>query len=344
MLTLNKTVLMSGVDYFNAGQAINPYMSQDDPIDLDKARQEHAAIREALESAGVRVITVNPPADCQDGVYTANWALVRGDKAVMSNLPNARKGEEPYAQQVLQELGKEIIEVPYELRFSGQGDALPCGRFLLAGNGYRSDVAASQFAAETLGYELVSLQTIPQLDENGQPQINAASGWPDSFFYDIDLALSVLRAPQKCTHGAQALSFSAISSREADQVVSAYDDGSTAEKNGTEAGGVTSSAGEQASCLECRGLIAWCPDAFTPTSQAVIRDLPIDKIEVSLEEATEGFACNLVSTGETVIMSAHAPKLQAAIEAKGLKTITPEISELAKGGGYIRCTTLTLDN
>jgi N-dimethylarginine dimethylaminohydrolase len=43
-------------------------------------------------------------------------------------------------------------------------------------------------------------------------------------------------------------------------------------------------------------------------------------------------------------MSAHAPQLQAAIEAKGLRAITPEIQELAKGGGYIRCTTLTLDN
>jgi N-dimethylarginine dimethylaminohydrolase len=43
-------------------------------------------------------------------------------------------------------------------------------------------------------------------------------------------------------------------------------------------------------------------------------------------------------------MSAHAPELQAAIESRGLRTITPQITELLKGGGYIRCTTLTLDN
>jgi N-dimethylarginine dimethylaminohydrolase len=42
-------------------------------------------------------------------------------------------------------------------------------------------------------------------------------------------------------------------------------------------------------------------------------------------------------------MGAHAPYLKANIEAAGLKTITPDITELAKGGGYIRCTTLTLD-
>jgi N-dimethylarginine dimethylaminohydrolase len=70
----------------------------------------------------------------------------------------------------------------------------------------------------------------------------------------------------------------------------------------------------------------------------------MNKIEVSLAEATTGFACNLVSTGETVIMSAHAPEFQANIEAHGLHTITPDVTELGKGGGYIRCTTLTLDN
>jgi N-dimethylarginine dimethylaminohydrolase len=58
----------------------------------------------------------------------------------------------------------------------------------------------------------------------------------------------------------------------------------------------------------------------------------------------QGFACNLVSTGDTVVMSAHAPHLQRALEAEGLKTVTPEIDELVKGGGYIRCTTLTLSN
>lgn len=286
MPIINKTVLMSGVDFFNASQAINPYMSKNDTIDVEKARQEHTAIREALETAGVKVITVPPPKECQDGVYTANWALVRGSKAVMSTLPHARKGEEAYARMVLTDLGKEVFTVPENLRFSGQGDALPCGKFLLAGSGYRTDQAAHSFVADTLGYEVVSLQTIPQRNWLGRPVTNKDSGWPDSFFYDIDLALSVLR-----------------------------DD-----------------------------LIAWCPQAFTKESQAIIHTLPIDKIEVSLAEAKKAFACNLVSTGETVIMSSTAPEFKAAIESKGLKTITPEITELAKGGGYIRCTTLTLDN
>ena len=69
----------------------------------------------------------------------------------------------------------------------------------------------------------------------------------------------------------------------------------------------------------------------------------VDKIEISLSEAVESFACNLVSTGTTVVMSAHAPKFRAELESRGFTGVTPVITELLKGGGYIRCTTLTLD-
>ncbi|MGB4967862.1 MAG: arginine deiminase-related protein [Candidatus Saccharimonadales bacterium] len=284
---------MSGADWFDDGHAINAFMDSSVKVDRQKAQAEHDAIREALQEAGVKVVQVKPPENCQDGVYTANWALVRAGKAVMSRLPNARTGEEPYAAQILRDLGKEIYTIPDGLKFSGQGDALPCGNLLLAGSGYRSDPAAQRFVAETLGYELVQLKTVPQKNWFGRPVINKASGWPDSFFYDIDLALSILRFPE----------------------------------NGQ------------------KGLIAWCPEAFMPESQRTLRALDaLDKIEISLHEAKDAFACNLVSTGKTVVMGAHAPNFTTELRARGFNVLTPEISELLKGGGYIRCTTLTLDN
>ena len=277
---------MSDTDFFDSALAINPFMDPANPIDLVAAKAEHASIKAALQSAGVTVIEVAAPLDCQDGVYAANWALVRGDTAVMARLPGARQGEEAYAEKTLRALGKTIVMIPEGLRFSGQGDALPCGNYLLTGSNYRTDPAVHTLLAEALDYEVISLQTVPQIDPSGNSVINAVSGWPDSFFYDIDLALSVLRPD----------------------------------------------------------LIAWCPEAFMPDSQNKIRALPIERIEVSLEEALEAFACNLVSTGETVVMSNLAPNFRAAVEAHGLKTITPDITELTKGGGYIRCITLTLDN
>ena len=282
MSKINQKVLMSGADYFRV-EELNPYEHKELQPDQARAIEEHTLLESAFKQAGIEVIKVAPPRDCQDGIYTANWALCWRGKAVASSLPNMRQAEEPYAHSVLAELGYEIITPPS--RFSGQGDCLPCGDYLFVGSNYRTDPLMHQFLQETFACEVVGLETIPLTDENGQPLINKVTGWPDSYFYDLDLALSVISPT----------------------------------------------------------LIAWCPEAFSQVSQEKIRHLELDKIEVTFKEAREGFACNLVSTGETIIMSPNAPLLKSNLEARGFKTITPQISELSKGGGYIRCCSLSLD-
>ena len=287
---INPKVLMSSAAYFSNEQPINPYYANES-VDLERAQAEHDDIRSCLEQAGIEVVLAEAPSTSQDGVYTANWALVRGGKAVLARLPQARKAEEDWAQARLEELGYEVVRVPGGYKFSGQGDALPCGEYLFCGSTYRSDEAAQAFAAEQLGYQRIQLRTVPKLDSDGNEQINSSSGWADSFYYDVDLALAVIKGPSE-----------------------------------TE-----------------KGLIAYCPDAFVPESRALLGQLDdVDKIIVSEHEAREAFACNLVSTGQAVVMSAHAPALRTELEARGLTVYTPEVRELAKGGGYIRCTTLTL--
>lgn len=291
MSLINTSVIMSSAEYFSNDQPINPYY-ENELVDVEQAIQEHETIKRLLGEAAIDVISVPVTPDSQDGVYTANWALIRGKKAILARLPKARKAEEAWARQQLEERDIEVVEVPDNLRFSGQGDALPCGDYLFCGNSYRSDHRAQAFAARALGYKRIQLQTIPQLDEIGSPVINSTSGWPDSFYYDIDLALSIIKGPSE----------------------------------------------------DSLGTFAYCPEAFTPESQKTLESLEgFDKIIVSEQEAKEAFACNLVSTGETVVMSARAPQLRAELESRGLKVLTPVISELAKGGGYIRCTTLSVN-
>ena len=281
---INQKLLVSGADFFADDYKINPYYSETQ-IDRTKAQNEHSILIDCFKKASIEVIKVNPPKDCQDGVYTANWALVRNGTAIMSSLPQARKAEEPYAEKALQNLGIKTLKVPEGLLFSGQGDSLICGNDLFAGSGYRSDPEAQQFAADKLGLDLIQLHAIPKTNPDGSEFINPETNHADSFFYDLDLALSVID----------------------------------------------------------EHTIAYCPDAFDGASRQKLESITdLDKILVDYKECTEGFACNLVSTGKTVIMSAHAPKLQAELEARGLKCLTPEISELKKGGGYIRCISLWL--
>ena len=284
MTHLNNTVLVSDANNFSIEAPINPHYGFS-PLDKTKSILEHQTVVELFKQASINVIQAPSPLNCQDGIYTANWALVRGNRAVLSRLPNVRKNEEEYAKNTLKHLGKTIVHIPDNYKFSGQGDALACGNYLLAGSGYRSDPEAQSFAASQLGYELVQLQTVAQIDKSGRPVINKVTGWPDSLYYDIDLAIAVIR-----------------------------DD-----------------------------LIAYCPEAFTPESVEKIQSLNIETIEVSRQEAEQGFACNLVSTGETIIMSDQAPELASALAARGFVILTTPITELSKGGGYIRCISLALD-
>ena len=121
--------------------------------------------------------------------------------------------------------------------------------------------------------------------------VNRVTGWPDSYFYDIDLALAVIREPTR------------------------HDP----------------------------ALIAYSPHAFSPQSRHILQNPDeTELIEVDHDEAEGLFACNLISTGTDVVMSAAAVKLQADLERAGLRTHTPHVRELAKGGGFIRCTTLTI--
>ena len=284
---------MSDALNFRVDAKLNPYYDDGSrQVDSDLVQAEHDSIKRALTDAGVEVVTVPSPPDSQDGVYTANWALVRGDKAVLANLPEPRKTEREYARHVLTNLGKQIYEIPQEYRFSGQGDALACGPYLFCGSGYRSDEQAQTLAADILGYEKIQLRTVPHVNANGNPVINGASGWPDSYFYDLDLALSVIKQPTRTK----------------------------------------------------KGLIAYTPQAFTDESRWYLRSLTdIDTVEISLQEAKDAYAANLISTGETVVMSAEAPNLRRRLGSLGLRTVTPKISELSRGGGYIRCSGLTLD-
>ena len=91
-------------------------------------------------------------------------------------------------------------------------------------------------------------------------------------------------------------------------------------------------------------LIAYCPSRFTRKSKKLLKTLKdVDKIKVSNEETIKNYALNLVSTGEYVILNAGTTKFVKDLKKAGLKTIELDLPELKKGGGSIRCSTLTLE-
>ncbi len=90
-------------------------------------------------------------------------------------------------------------------------------------------------------------------------------------------------------------------------------------------------------------LIAYSLTLFTRKSKKLLKSLKdVDKIKVSKKEAIKYYALNLVSTGEHVILNSGTTKFIKSLKEHGLKTTELDLPELRKGGGSIRCTTLTL--
>jgi N-dimethylarginine dimethylaminohydrolase len=130
---VNTHLLVSDADHFRVDYEINPYMSTDDQPDHTAAVAEHDAIVAAHRGAGRTVERLASAPECPDMVFTANAALVSGRVAVLGNLPEPRRPETPHHRAWLHERGYDVLEAPY--RFSGQGDALPCGELLWPATG-----------------------------------------------------------------------------------------------------------------------------------------------------------------------------------------------------------------
>lgn len=295
MPLINKKVLVSGAEYFRDHDAINALMRSSIPVNTKKAIDEHAQVIRALSSAGIEVLAVKPPKNCQDGIYTANWGLVRDGKVILARLPNKRKKEEAYAHQILKNIGLNIIKLPEDVTaFSGQGDAIQLNEVVFTQSPFRTSKKAHKYLKEYLGFnKVIPLKTKPlRWLKIGPRKKNSITGWIDSLTYDIDLALAAIKP-----------------------------------RVGSD-----------------RAIIAYCPSVFKRSSQKILANLKeFDKIKVDKSEALNVFALNLVSTGETVIMNAGAPKFKSELIKRGLNTIELNLPELAKGGGSIRCISLTID-
>jgi N-dimethylarginine dimethylaminohydrolase len=281
---LNRRALVTDAKYLQP-KGINAHEHTSDRLDHAEAIREHEACVAAFKKIGMKVERFPSPPDCQDGVFTANWGLVWNGRALLSRLPNLREAEEPFAEEALQKLGFETKRA--SVLFSGQGDSLIIGgNKVLVGNGYRTNPAVVDEIRDWLGLEPIVVRAKPKRFLGIGPAMkNRVTHLYDSYFYDLDIAVGVIRPD----------------------------------------------------------LLAVCFNALTYAGREAIMSLPgVEIIPVDYYEARDALATNLVSNGETVVMSEAAPQLAAELEQRGLKLILLSNNELKKSGGGFRCSGLSL--
>jgi arginine dihydrolase len=88
--------------------------------------------------------------------------------------------------------------------------------------------------------------------------------------------------------------------------------------------------------------VLYAPEALTPSSARLVRDLVPHVIEVPLDVAA-GFACNAMPVDGSVISSLAATRLEAPLADAGFATVELPMSEFMKSGGGVRCLSLPLD-
>lgn len=98
---------------------------------------------------------------------------------------------------------------------------------------------------------------------------------------------------------------------------------------------------DTALCVLNDQTVAYLPEAFSPGSQSVLRQLFPDAILASAADA-EVFGLNSVSDGRHVVLPARATGLAAALRERGFEPIGVDLSELLKAGGGPKCCTLVL--
>ncbi|MFE9421331.1 dimethylargininase [Kitasatospora sp. NPDC006697] len=87
--------------------------------------------------------------------------------------------------------------------------------------------------------------------------------------------------------------------------------------------------------------IMYWPEAFTPGSQAVLRELYPDAVLASAQDAAV-FGLNAFSDGRNVLLPQAAAGLIAQLKERGFEPIGVDLSELLKAGGSVKCCTLEL--
>jgi N-dimethylarginine dimethylaminohydrolase len=159
--TASPRLLLCPPDHFGIEYEINAWMHRERGADRVAARAQWQNLCAALLECGAQIELVAPQPGLPDMVFTANAGLVIGGRVILSSFRHPqRRGEAAHFAHWFEQNGWEIIRLPEDLFFEGEGDALWCGDVLFCGYRFRSDIRAHERVAELLHQLVVSVELV----------------------------------------------------------------------------------------------------------------------------------------------------------------------------------------
>ena len=122
----------------------------DPPIDVARARVQHAAYQAALGALGLEVVTVPADPACPDCCFVEDTAVVAGGVALITRPGAPSRQAEGAAVAAVLAARMEVVTMTAPATLDG-GDCLRLGRTLYVGRSARTSAAGVARAAEVFG-------------------------------------------------------------------------------------------------------------------------------------------------------------------------------------------------
>ena len=159
MTKIIKKVLLCPPDYFQVRYQINPWM-RPGSVDQAKAKEQWLTLLNLFRSLGVKAETVKPQPDLPDMVFSADQALIKGEKAILANFRfKQRRGEGKIYRQWLENNGFRIFSLPAFSYFEG-GDALEADNKVILGYGFRTSFQTAKIISNLLKIPVITLKLV----------------------------------------------------------------------------------------------------------------------------------------------------------------------------------------
>jgi len=169
-----RTYLMCPPEYFAVEYAINPWMNPDQPVDLALARRQWEQLKLTYLRLGHAVRIIDPVPGLPDMVFAANGATVIGGRVLGAKFRHAeRQPESAIYLNWFRRSGFDQVTEAEQVN-EGEGDIVFGRGAIIAGYGFRTDLAAHHQVEAVFGIPVISVRLV------------------DPRFYHLDTALLVL--------------------------------------------------------------------------------------------------------------------------------------------------------